>query len=116
MCGKWLNALEVDGQDPSGEYFVAQRLDMWLNYCDLLRDAHDTIAERVMAAYGCANNELALKRIVGEFAPSCLSCYLNTDNRICQAPLHLNRTQSDLSNDMTDVTCRQSMLVNKYIK
>lgn len=66
ITSKWINALEFENQNPATEYFVEPKLEVWLNYCDTLQDAHDKISEKVIAAYNYANNEFILKRIVGK--------------------------------------------------
>jgi len=44
---KWLN----DQAAPELEYFDERKLEIWLNYCDTLSDAHDMVCSRVLAGY-----------------------------------------------------------------
>jgi hypothetical protein len=51
------------------EYFVEEKLNIWLNYCDILNDAHDKVAEFVLNGYANADlNKIAIQKITGIFA------------------------------------------------
>jgi len=62
---KWIN----DQSTVASQYFNEKRLEIWLNYCEILTDAHDMICSRVLAGYNDGNSGLidnvVLKKICG---------------------------------------------------
>ena len=50
------------------EYFVEEKLNVWLNYCDILNDAHDKVADFVLNGYANTDlNKIAIQKITGNF-------------------------------------------------
>lgn len=62
---KWINS-GPNNSNPSLEYFVESKLDIWLNYCEILNDAHDKINNTVLKGFNNEIDQIVMKRIVGK--------------------------------------------------
>ena len=63
--GKWLN--QKRDLNPTEEYFIQDKYNMWLNTCDVVHDAHDKIGDMIMNGYVNDINKKAVERIVGNY-------------------------------------------------
>lgn len=71
LKSQWLNSdLKAP---PTLEYFVESKLDIWLNYCDTLQDAHTKICEKVLNGYSNEIDNAVLKKIAGKIVFDSLS-------------------------------------------
>lgn len=62
---KWINSKDAN---PNSDYFVEEKLNSWLTYCDLLNDAHDKVADFILNGYAEYDiNKLAVQRIIGKY-------------------------------------------------
>lgn len=67
MCFKKVKSKWINSKDnPTTEYFVEDKLNIWLYYCDILHDAHDKVADYVLNGYSDSDlNKTAIQKITG---------------------------------------------------
>ncbi|CAF0730595.1 unnamed protein product [Brachionus calyciflorus] len=65
LKSKWLNSANLDSS-PLDEYFVENKINLWIKYCEILTDAHDRVGELVMNGYINDTDKLTLNRVAGK--------------------------------------------------
>ena len=60
---KWINS---GNANPTDEYFLEKKINIWLTYCETLHFAHDKVTDIVLNGFDANNLEKsALQRIAG---------------------------------------------------
>ena len=75
MKSKWINSAD-EHSNPSHDYFLEHKLDIWLKYCETFDDAHNRITDLILNGYMVNFSQVALKKIAGQVVNDAL---LNLD-------------------------------------